>query len=357
MADKNGKIRVAWLSFWQAHAAPATELQFPGAGTIAKALEHPDLDVVATWDDHVGRGRDRSSRLGLPFVEDLDEILADQDIDGVMVSAPTTQHAELITRAVAAGKHVHSAKVLAPTLAEARTIVAAADAAGVVLVTDMGWLSKNYVLRTKELIDQGVIGELVNVRVTHFHAMATFASPVDAMGYYPDGHGFLSKSEGAGGALVDMCHPTYVTPVLCGGLPTTAYARFGSTSGRGDVEDNAVVVYDYDDGPYALVEASWTTPPMTTEIEANGTRGTILYRSVTGVPAAEMFTLTTGQRTEPAAIEPGPDGESPIDQWVNNIRRGTRPDENLARALDLAVLNEAAYRSAAAGSPVALSAI
>lgn len=357
MADKGGKIRVAWLSFWQAHAAPAVELQFPGAGTIAKALDHPDIDIVAAWDDDLERGRARSNRLGLPLVEDLDAILANHDIDGVMVSAPTTQHVELITRAVAAGKHVHSAKVLAPTLAEARQIVAAADAAGVILVTDMAWLSKNYLLRTKELIDQGAIGELVNVRVTHFHAMATFASPVDGMGYYPDGHGFLSRSQGAGGALVDMCHPTYVTPILCGGLPTTAFARFGSTSGRGDVEDNAVVVYDYAGGPYALVEASWTTPPMTTEIEANGTRGTILYRSVTGVPAAETFTLTTGERNEPMEIEPGPDGESPIDQWVNNIRRGTRPDENVARALDLALLNEAAYRSAAAGSPVALGAI
>ncbi len=351
------KLRVAWLSFWQAHSAPAPELFFPGPGTIAKAMKHPELDIVATWDEDQQRGRNRSDRLGLRFVENIDDILGSPDIDGVLVSTATSLHREIIVRAAQAGKHVHSAKVLSPEFAEAREIVSAADNAGIVLVTDLGWLYKHYVLRTKEIIDSGTIGSLVNLRVAHFHSMASAPSPVDEMGYYPDGHGFLRQAEARGGALVDMCHPMYVIPYLCDGLPTTAYARFGSITKRGDVEDNAVVIYDYQDGPYVIVEASWLTAPMTTEIEVNGTLGSLLYRSVYGIPDAQIFVLRTGDDRAFLQVDPGEDQPSTLDLWVNHIRNGTRADENIARALDLAKLNEAAYRSAEIGSPVRMSSI
>jgi predicted dehydrogenase len=333
-------------------------MQFPGPGTIVKAINHPDLEIVTSWDEDPDRGKDRSSRLGIDFEKDLDRILESPEIDGVLVSSATSLHKDIICRAAQHGKHVHSAKVLAPTLREAREIVSAADDAGIVLVTDMGWLYKDYVLQIKEIMDSGMLGKIANVRLTHFHSMASYSSPVDKMGYYPDvDRGFLKRSEGCGGALVDMCHPTYVTPYLCGGLPTSAYARFGSISKRGDVEDNAVVIFDYDDGPYAIVEASWVTPPMTTEIEVNGTRGSLLYRSVYGIPTADTFVMRSADESEFRKVELQKAGTTPLDIWVSCIRNGTRADENVERALDLSLMNEAAYRSAESGMPMSLNSV
>jgi predicted dehydrogenase len=357
MNDKR-PLRAAILGFWQAHVAPAPDLQFPGPGNAIKAINHPGLDVVSAWDPDPERGRSRASDLGLDFRPDLEDILGDPQIDGVLVTTATAMHSEVIGRAVAARKHVHTSKVLAPTYAEARSMIDAAVGAGVVLVTDMSWLHANFTRKIKEVIEGGRLGILVSLRITHYHGMAVANSTVDQMGYYPcEDRGFLCRREGCGGALVDMCHPTYLTSYLCGGLPTSAFARFASATGRGDVEDNAVVVFDYASGPYVIAEAAWTTSPMTTEISVTGTGGALVYRAVTGLPEADTFTLTSGDVAKVEHLSLGPEPPSTLDLWVDSIRSGFIPTENIGAALDLAVMNEAAYRSAAEGQPCDLSRI
>lgn len=62
---------------------------------------------------------------------DIAEVL--DQIDAAVVATPTATHSEVVTRLLAAGKHVLVEKPIAPSRAEADRMVAAADAAGVVL--------------------------------------------------------------------------------------------------------------------------------------------------------------------------------------------------------------------------------
>ena len=60
---------------------------------------------------------------------DLDELLADPELDAVVVATPVPTHAALATRVVEAGKHCFVEKPLAQSVAEAERVVDAAEAA------------------------------------------------------------------------------------------------------------------------------------------------------------------------------------------------------------------------------------
>jgi 1,5-anhydro-D-fructose reductase (1,5-anhydro-D-mannitol-forming) len=110
---------VAVLSFWHVHAQDyASETE-----------EHPRAEVRAVWDEDGERGRREASTRGVPFHEDLDELLSREDVDGVVVTTPTVIHREVIPKAASAGKHVFTEKVIAPTLSEAREVVAEVEEA------------------------------------------------------------------------------------------------------------------------------------------------------------------------------------------------------------------------------------
>jgi predicted dehydrogenase len=77
---------VAVLSFWHVHAQDYA----------SEAQEHPGAEVSAVWDEDRGRGRREASKRGVPFHEDLDELLSREDVDGVVVTTPTVAHREVI---------------------------------------------------------------------------------------------------------------------------------------------------------------------------------------------------------------------------------------------------------------------
>lgn len=336
-------IRTAMLSFWHVHAA----------GYAQSAKEHPDVELIAAWDEDAARGRPRSKELGIEFVPDLDALFARKDIDAVIVQCPTSLHRDVIIKAARAGKHVLSDKVLAPTIGEAREIVAATDAGKVVLVTGMSFLYHDYVDRLRTMIGSGEIGRLVNARMMSCHggAIRDVLPP-----------GFYSLKEAAGGALVDMCHLVYLVPHLFGGMPRSVYARFAQITER-EVEDSAFVLFDYPDGFHASIDVGFATkgaPPM--EIELNGTEGTVIFRSDVspsgpGAPPRSEFIKRIGDEKTFTPVPLGKSSPAPLSLWVEHVKAGTRPDDNINRALELSRLNEAAYRSARQGVPVELASV
>ncbi len=90
---------------------------------------------------------------------DLDELLADPDLDAIVLATPVPTHAELAVRVLEAGKHCFVEKPLAQSAASAERAVAAAQRAGRVLM--VGHLLEYHpgVQRLKELTDSGELGD------------------------------------------------------------------------------------------------------------------------------------------------------------------------------------------------------
>lgn len=121
------------------HTAPV-RLGLIGAGWIGSfhaqsiARRIPDADLVAIADPVPGAAGRLAEPLGVEATfTDPAELLARDDVEGVVIASPAFTHTDLVVSAAAAGKAVFVEKPMALTLADADRAVAAAAHAGVPL--------------------------------------------------------------------------------------------------------------------------------------------------------------------------------------------------------------------------------
>jgi len=329
-------IRLAVLSFWHVHADDYAR----------EAVAHPRTEIVAAWDEDPERGRAKAQTLGAAFHEDLAELLARPDIDGVIVTTPTNAHRDVIVAAAEAGKHVFTEKVLALRPAECDEILAAVDRAGVKLTVSLPRLSDAYTLAIRAVLAEGRLGDvtLVRVRLSHDGAVGRRWLPPE----------FFDPEQAGGGALIDLgCHPMYLNRLFLGGMPDRLSASFGHVTGQ-PVEDNAVALLHYPSGAIGVAEAGFVNPHSPFTIEVHGTQGSLLY----GTPEPRLLVRSVPASRDDDWIElPLPDrAPGPFEQWVDHIEQGTVATENIALAVELTTLMDAATRSARTGASVELGA-
>lgn len=324
-------IGVGIAGFWHVHA-----------GDYAReATAHEGTRVVAGWDADAGLAAEGARALGVDAEDSLDALLARPDVGAVTVTTATADHTDVISRAIAAGKHVFTEKLLAPTVAESERLVAAAHAAGVALVVSLPRLSQAEIVAAAALVDAGVLGTVTYARVRMAHdgwlggwLPERFADPVAAIG----------------GAFADLgCHPAYLVQRLIGARPAQVTAAYGRVTGRA-VEDNAVVVARYDDGALGVAEASFVTTPGAFAFEVRGTTASLLF----GFGREELIGKggALGDDWTPVALgEPVP---QPFDLWVAAMRGAADPSDNQRAAVELTRFVAAANTAAATGGAVDL---
>jgi predicted dehydrogenase len=318
-------ITVAVIGFWHVHAAEYA----------AWVRQNLDTELVAVWDDDPDRGRAAAEAVEAAFVDDLDTLLARDDIDAVIVTAATSAHRAIMLGAAQAGKHIFTEKLLAPTVAEAEEIVDMADRAGVALVVSLPYLYRGYTRAILGQLDEGRLGELTfcRIRLSNDGVIA---------GWLPEG--FYDPEAAVGGALSDLgCHPVYLTQLFLGALPATVSATYASFTKR-RVEDQAVVSLGYPSGAIGVVETGFLSrDPFT--IEMHGTRASLAYESTANL----LQVRSAGADTWESLSVPQDDANA-FSQWVSHIRDGTRAEDNLTRAVELTRLVSTANSAAATGT-------
>ncbi|SDN33060.1 Predicted dehydrogenase [Paenibacillus sp. yr247] len=330
-------IKVAMLSFWHVHAKDYARL----------AVEHPETQIVAIWDEVPERGRQKAEAYGVKFYDDLQELLGSPDIDAVIVDTPTTMHRHIIIAAAKAGKHIFTEKVVATTTKECKEILAAVEAAQVKLTVSLPRLYTGFTQAITNAIRDGLLGMIttVRIRLTHNGALPTEKNPNGSLPSY-----FFNLEQCGGGALMDLgCHPMYLTRLFLG-LPESVSASFGYITGR-EVEDSAVATLRYPSGALGIVEAGFVNSYSQFDIEVQGTEGSMTYSrtddtlyirgsKLTGEAAAGWQAVTELPMNLP----------SPFEQWVSHIQNGTTASDNIQLALDLTRIMEAATLSVKTGA-------
>jgi predicted dehydrogenase len=94
---------------------------------------------------------------------EFDDLLTDPDLDAVVVATPVPTHYELAKRALESGKHVFVEKPPAMRGAEMEELLALAQERGRVLMPGHLLLYHPGVLKLKELVDSGALGEVLCV--------------------------------------------------------------------------------------------------------------------------------------------------------------------------------------------------
>ncbi|OXM86587.1 Gfo/Idh/MocA family protein [Paenibacillus rigui] len=335
-------MKVALLSFWHVHAKDYAR----------QASDHPETVITAVWDEVAERGRQQAEALGVPFYEQLHELLAVPELEGVIVDAPTSLHPEVILAAARAGKHIFTEKVIALTSEACDEILVAVEKAGVKLTVSLPRLNMPFTQVIQQMLRDGLLGDvtLIRTRLSHNGALPTEKEP---NGWLP-AHFFELEPTG-GGAMTDLgCHPMVLARLFMGELPDSVSASYGYVTGR-EVEDNAVAVLRWTNGALAVVEAGFATGTSHFFIEIHGTAGSVTYSKhddrlqlrsakLEGEAANRWHDVTEMPAPLPSAFE----------QWVDHVRSGTTAVENIRLASDLTRLIEASNTSARSGSAVRL---
>jgi len=125
----------------------------------------PDAALAAIVDTDPHTAAEAAQELELERAwTDVDAVLEDPAVDGVVITTPTFTHEELAVKAARAGKHILCEKPMALTLAAADRMIAAAREAGVHLqMAFMRRFSPEF-RAARQQIHEGTIGELMQVR-------------------------------------------------------------------------------------------------------------------------------------------------------------------------------------------------
>jgi scyllo-inositol 2-dehydrogenase (NADP+) len=138
---------------------------FIGYGLGGRVFHTPLVNAVPSMRIHSimsrsdEKQRQAAADWGCQTVGTLDELLADDALDLVVVSTPHSTHHDLVIGCLQAGKHVVVDKVMATSVAEADDMIAAAQAAGKLLnvFQNRRWDGDFLTLRT--VLDEGLLGE------------------------------------------------------------------------------------------------------------------------------------------------------------------------------------------------------
>jgi len=322
-----------------------------GCGDIAQRmgipaiLQAPRSELVAVADTNAARAAEVGARFGANHVcSSVEELLRDEEVNAVYIAVPPTAHRDLTVQCALAGKHVLCEKPMAVTAAECADMIHTCSARRVLLA--IAYYRRFYpkVLKIRELLQAGRIGQVVFARIQ----FTMWYNPVDpAAGK----EWRTQKAAGGGGCLVDLgSHRLDILAALLGDACRVS-ASLGTTACNYAVEDCAYVLAEFPGGVRAFASFNWNTRAQTDELELYGTEGRII---ASPLDQASLHVHT------PAGIQSWelPRNELTHLPVVENVVRNLNGEESLRvpgeEAIKASRVIDAAYRSAREGCAVTL---
>jgi predicted dehydrogenase len=325
------------------------------------ARAHPRARLVAVADTDPARVHRARERFEVPagFLDPL-EMIAETELDAVIVASPHATHFEIAMAAIGRGLNVLVEKPMVLVPAEGRALVRAAEQAGVEALVGYTWHYNEQALIARDWIGSGRIGT-VNYVQSFFGS-----SPVNLYRGNPEADPY---AYGSGGDFFGPQPATYSDPRLAGGGqgqtqlthslallmfltgldPARVSAFMDSLDAGIDVIDTLAIRFR--GGALGAVGTTGAVVPTdhtdTLEYRIYGTAGHVQFDVDLG--ALRLFTSDGAQTAEVIA----PDERYPLHRPAQNLIDVTLGDaangSPATLGLQTVELLDAAYRSAAAG--------
>jgi predicted dehydrogenase len=136
-----------------------------------------DIRFVAAHTRTRASAEDFCREKNVPLVDSYEQILADPDIDAVVLATPHSQHEQQVLAAAAAGKHIHVEKPITLERASAEAAVAAARKAGVVLAVGYCRRFHPSVVEVRNRLRDGRLGAVISMVAQHTTSTGQFIPP------------------------------------------------------------------------------------------------------------------------------------------------------------------------------------
>lgn len=266
------------------------------------------IDTVAVCDINEEAARARAEEFNVPAVyTDWRELLTDERVDAVSVLLPHHLHRDVAVAAAEAGKHVLTEKPMATSLAEVDDMIAAADAAGVVLMVGQILRFRPANIKARELIRAGAIGEVRNILRRRLSKSAEFRSE------------WARKPEEAGGWVLYGfgAHEVDMILWLNDGEAETVFAQGRVNNEYWNDYDEVTVQMSLVDGPIATYQHSLNSPFGVWECMVIGTEDAMLIDS---------GQIRLSDHVIEAPLDSPASWRAQIGEFVRAIRDGDEPE-------------------------------
>lgn len=284
------------------------------------------------------------------------ELVADPDVEAVVLGFPAAGRAELAVKAFGAGKHVLTEKPVAMNAEEVRRMIAArGDRVGAVFSCRHRFTA--HAKAAAEFLSTGALGAL---RLLRMRSVGAAGPPPEK----PRPTWRLRKAENGGGILMNWgCYDLdYLLGLTDWTLePRTVLAQTwpippqlaSHVAPDSDAETHYAALIQCTGGVAITLERGEYMPVQSDQVwQIIGTRGSLTMQMTPGKNKQVVFDeTTTAQGVTPKVIWEGDEdwgdvGNQPFEDFVEAIRDGRQPSTNLERALVIQQISDAIYESA-----------
>lgn len=295
---------------------------------------HPDVELAAVCDSSSYVLGVLGKHTGLRTYGDYDAMLAEADLDAVLIATPSKLHAAMVQAALERDLHVFCEKPLTLDPNDAERLAATARERG--LVTQVGYHNRFVATfaEVKALLEAGAIGEVTHV----------FGEAYGPVVLKAKGKTWRSQRDQGGGCLYDYAaHVINLINWYLGepvGVGGTALPRVFSR----ETDDGAFSTLHFPEGKTAQVSVDWSDESqrkMTTRINVWGTAGRIYadrqecqvyLRDTAPIPAgyeAGWNVRFTTELTEPVWFYlRGEEYSAQIESFVRQVEAGREDGVN-----------------------------
>jgi len=249
MSNKPLNIGVVGAGYW-------------GPNLIRNVSQSPNavLHTVCDMDEH----RLQKIKLDLKplhITTDLNELLNNPEIDGVIVATPAETHHDIGMKVLAAGKHALIEKPLALSSQESHDLIAAAQDKNLILMVGHVFQYNASVLKLKEIIDSGEIGKVLYI----------YSTRVNLGKIRTDLNAFWNLAP----------HDISIINYLLDETPDRASGRgFNFLQPEQGVEDVVFAVLEYPNNTIAHIHTSWLDPNKIRRTTVVGEKKMVVYDDI-----------------------------------------------------------------------------
>jgi len=316
-------------------------LGYWGPNLVRNLAELDEAELVAICD----LDQERLALIGRRYpsvrrTTQLDDVLAADDIDAVLIATPVSTHSQIGLAVLEAGKHVFIEKPLAASTEEAVALLSTARRHGLLLMPGHTFLYSPPVVAIHRLIASGELGDLLFISASRVN---------------------LGLHQSDVSVVWDLApHDFSILRYWLGETPKTIKAT--ARACIGELADVAFVDLEYASGPIAHVELSWLAPSKLRRTTVVGSKKMVVY-DVTSTEPVRVFdsgvqlrdpnsfgeyrlTYRTGD-----IVSPRVDAAEPISlelrDFCHAIRKGSTPRASALVGLEVIRMIEAVDESLA----------
>ena len=245
-----------------------------GLGRWAKVLtravsgKSDKLQIVAGYSRSLDKRNEFTQELGVPAAPDMQSMLSNPEIKGVILTVPNEQHLPLAIQVAQAGKHVYTEKPIAQTLADGLKIEALETQYGITVTVGHSARLMAGIRLIKAHIDRGELGRVAFLEANFSNERALELTPSTWRWY---------KDRAPGGNLSQLCIHMFDVLHLLGGAVTEVSSMASKLSPVGaEVDDQSMTTIRFADGKLGYVGSSWTSPGIFS-VRVFGSKGLMHY--------------------------------------------------------------------------------